>query len=184
MTTIEYVAKIADKLTREYKTRDPFEICAALGIRVRYMDLGTGIKAYYYYKSRIRNIVLNNRVSELIQRILAAHELGHDRLHRDMAMLRGFQEIALFDSVNKAEYEANLFAAEFLIDDDELLDLLNDDEKSFFGIADELSVPADLLDFKFRVMKYKGYRFNAPILARGDFLKGDIGGCFEEYDVD
>jgi Zn-dependent peptidase ImmA (M78 family) len=165
-------------LTRRFQTRNPYEICKELGIRIRLKDLGTDIKAYYFYQSRIRNIVVNSRVSETIRRILVAHELGHDRLHQEMAMLKGFQEVELFDMAQPTEYEANIFAAELLIDDDEILKLLNDDDKSFFGVARELYVPAALLDFKFRVLKHKGYRIEAPYIAHGDFLKNDIAGCY------
>ena len=62
--------------------------------------------------------------------------------------MRGFHELELFDCLNTTEYEANLFAAELLIDDNELLELLNNSEKSFFGVAKELYIPAELLDFK------------------------------------
>jgi len=179
---MDYITREANKLTQKYRTRNPYEICDALGVRIRYKDLGQDIKAYYVYISRIRNIVLNTRVSETIQRILAAHELGHDRLHMEIAMLKGFQEIELFDRAVPTEYEANLFASELLIDDDELLALLNDEDASFFGAARELYVPADLLDFKFRVLKHKGYRLNAPYLACGDFLKNDIAGCYAGED--
>jgi len=111
---------------------------------------------------------------------LAAHELGHDRLHKEIAMLKGFQEIELFDMERPSEYEANVFAAELLIDENELLELFNDDNKSFFDVARELYIPAALLDFKFRVLKHKGYRIEAPYIANGDFLKNDIEGCFNE----
>ena len=179
MAAIDNISSVADGLRHKYQTRDPFGICGALGVRIRYKDLGTGVKAYYFYQSRIRNIILNNRVSKIVRRILTAHELGHDRLHKEIAMLKGFREIELFDTVQPAEYEANLFAAELLIGDDDLLKLLNDEDKSFFGVARELRVPADLLDFKFRVLKHKGYRLNAPYIANGDFLKNEIGGRFE-----
>lgn len=39
-------------------------------------------------------------------------------------------------------------------------------------------LPAELLDFKLRIMKSKGYRIEAPYIARSDFLKEDIPGCF------
>jgi Zn-dependent peptidase ImmA (M78 family) len=175
---MDYIARIAGRLTRRHKTRNPFEICGALGINIRHKDLGTGIKAYYYYQSRIRNIVVNSRVSETVQTILVSHELGHDRLHKEIAMLKGFQEIELFDMAQPAEYEANLFAAELLIDDGELLEMLNDEDISFFGVARELHIPAELLDFKFRVLKHKGYRIEAPYIASGNFLKNSIPGCF------
>lgn len=179
MAAIDYIASMAGDLICKYQTRNPFEICGALGVRIRDKDLGTGVKAYYFYQSRIRSIILSNRVSESIRRILVAHELGHDRLHKEIAMLKGFQEIELFDMAQPAEYEANLFAAELLIGDQELLTLLNDEDISFFGVARALRVPADLLDFKFRVLKYKGYRINAPHIANADFLKNSIDACDE-----
>ena len=180
MQSIDYISRTVEKLSRKYQTRDPRELCAALGVRIRLKDLGTSIKAYYFYHSRIRNIVLNSRVSEPIRAILVAHELGHDRLHKKIAMLKGFQEVELFDMARPAEYEANIFAAELLIDDKELLELLNDSDKSFFDVARELNVTAPLLDFKFRVLKHKGYSIVAPYIASGDFLKNDIDGCFDE----
>ena len=184
MISIDYISGLADRLTRKYQTRDPFKICDALGVTIRYKDLGTDIKAFYYYKSRIRNIVLNFRVSETVQKVLVAHELGHDRLHQDIAMLRGFQEIGLFDhTILPAEYEANLFAAELLIDDGELMELFNDEDKLFFGAAKELQIPAELLDFKFRVMKHKGYRINAQYMSNSNFLKNDIAGCFDQEHI-
>ena len=178
LASLDYITGIVDKLIRKYKTRNPYELCDELGIRLRYKDLGKDIKAYYFYQSRMRSIVLNMRLSEAILRILVAHELGHDRLHEKIAMLRGFEELELFDAARPAEFEANIFAAELLISDDEVLGLLNDEDKSFFGVASELYVPAPLLDFKFRVLKHKGYRIEPPLIAHGDFLKHDIDGSF------
>ena len=182
MSSIDYISRLADELTIKHNTRNPYELCDELGVSIRLKDLGTDIKAFYFYHSRIRNIVLNSRVSETVRRILVAHELGHDRLHREIAMLKGFQEIELFDAAIPAEYEANIFAAEILIDDGELLELLNDADKSFFGVARELSIPAPLLDFKFRVLKHKEYRIEAPYIAHGNFLKTDIDGCYCQED--
>ena len=179
MPSMDYITHLASSLTRKYATRDPYELCDALGIRIRLKDLGTDIKAYYFCQSRIRNIILNFRVSEVIRKILVAHELGHDRLHKEIALLKGFQEVELFDMAVASEYEANIFAAEVLIGDDELLGLLNNESKSFFDVARELYVPVALLDFKFRVLKHKGYRINAPYIADGSFLKDDIDGCYD-----
>jgi len=180
MPSIEQISRTVEKLCRKYQTSDPYELCDALDVQIRLKDLGTAIKAYYFYHSRIRSIVLNTRVSESIRRILVAHELGHDRLHKEIAMLKGFQEVELFDIARPAEYEANIFAAELLIRDKDLLELLNDEYKSFFDVARELCVPAPLLDFKFRVLKHKGYRIEAQYIANGDFLKNSIDGCYDE----
>jgi len=181
MATMGYISRVANNLVSKYGTRDPIKLCEALDIKIRLKDLGRDIKAYYFYHSRIRNIVVNLNISEGIRRILVAHELGHDRLHKEIAMLKGFQELEMFDAAQPLEYEANIFAAELLIDDDELLELVNDDDKTFFTVARELGVPADLLDFKFRVLKHKGYHFVAPVFAQGDFLKNNIEGQYDDY---
>ena len=181
VATIDTICGIVDGLIQKYKTRDPYELCGALGIRVRLKDLGTDIKAFYFYQSRIQNIVLNERISEVVRRILAAHELGHDQLHMDIARLKGFHELELFNRSIPTEYEANLFAAELLIDDIVLMELLSDDSKTFFSVASELYVPAELLDFKLRVLKHKGYHVEAPYIATGNFLKNELAGCFDTY---
>ena len=41
-------------------------------------------------------------------------------------------------------------------------------------------MPAELLDFKFRILKNKGYHLEAPFIAQPNFLKNDIAG----YDLD
>lgn len=179
MTTIHSISEKIDVLTRRHGTRDPFELCKELNIQVRYKDLGTVMKAYYFYQSRIKNIVLNSRSGKIVQKILCAHELGHAILHGELAAMRGFHELEMFDMTSSAEYEANLFAAELLIDDEELLELLNDSSKSFFDVAKELYVPAELLDFKFRILKSKGYHLEAPYISQANFLKGNIPGCFD-----
>jgi len=46
---------------------------------------------------------------------------------------RALNDFALFDSVTKPEFEANLFAAELLISDEALIQRLNND-LSFFGV--------------------------------------------------
>ena len=49
-----------------------------------------------------------------------AHEIGHDRLHRALAKKHGLQEFVLYDMATKPEYEANIVAAEILLDSDEI----------------------------------------------------------------
>jgi len=69
------------------------------------------------------------------------------------------------------EYEANLFAAELLLDDHKVLDTLNQDV-SFSGAAALLRVPVELLDFKFRAMKRRNYMIvDSPLASRSNFLK-------------
>ena len=171
MSKIEFIQKKVKTITKKYDTRDPFEICKNMNIHVYYKDLGKALKAYYFYQSRIKNIVINTNSSMIVRRVLCAHELGHAILHGKLAAMRGFHESELYDSFIPTEYEANLFAAELIISDDEIFEMLNDKDKSFFSIAKELYVPVELLDFKFRVLKHKGMRVEVPCIAQSDFLK-------------
>ena len=69
------------------------------------------------------------------------------------------------------EKDANLFAAELLLEDEDVLEMMNSDT-TFFAAAAALNVPMELLDFKFRIMKWKGYMMmQAPIESRSNFLK-------------
>ena len=115
--------------------------------------------------------MINSDLSEELQRIILAHEIGHAVLHRKASGMKAFHDFTLFDETSTYEYEANIFAADYLMDDDEVLKLLNED-LSFFGAASRLNVPAELLDFKFRVLKRKGYKvIDPPLQSRADFLK-------------
>lgn len=179
MSTIKHICKNVDKLILKFNTRDPFEICKRMDIHIHYKDLGTTLKAYYFYQSRIKNIVINSLSGEIVRKILCAHELGHATLHGNLSAMYGFQELELFDTIIPTEYEANLFAAELIVSDDDLLEKLNDLDKSFFSIARELCVPIELLDFKFRVLKNKGCCLESPCFSPANFLKNDIPGCFQ-----
>ena len=179
MINNDYIVNQVESLVKRYGTRNPFILCQELGINIRFKELGTEIKAYFFYQSRIKTIVINQRTTLSACRILCAHELGHGILHKKLAAMRGFHELELFDCLNTTEYEANLFAAELLIDDNELLELLNNSEKSFFGVAKELYIPAELLDFKFRVLKSKGFRIETPYISQANFLKNDLPECFD-----
>jgi Zn-dependent peptidase ImmA (M78 family) len=178
MSGIKSISTEVERLVEKYGTRDPFELCKELNIKIRYMNLGNYMKAYFFYQSRIKNIIINSNIVEPLHRILVAHELGHALLHCELAMMNSIHEFELFDNTSKTEYEANLFAAELLIEDNQLLSMLNDSNKSFFDVARELYVPAELLDFKFRVLKNKSYRIEVPVLAKSDFLKADLEGCY------
>ena len=54
---------------------------------------------------------------------------------------------------------------------EDVLDALNQDT-TFFSAAAMLRVPMEMLDFKFRLMKWKGYKLmEPPIHANGDFMR-------------
>lgn len=179
MNTVEYVSEKVKKLVKKYGSRDPFELCEALGIKVRYMELKT-LNGFFFYQSRIRTVVLNAELSETVAKILCAHELGHACLHSNMLLNMRTINDEPFNSKNSAEYEANIFASELLIPDESIKELLNSEGESFYSLAMELCVPPELIDIKLRVMQAKGYEIDVPYLAQSDFLKRDLEGLRTE----
>ncbi|RDY30131.1 ImmA/IrrE family metallo-endopeptidase [Lachnotalea glycerini] len=173
--TIDYVVNQVEALVKKVGSRNPYVICNELDYKLHYMDLKQRLKAYYFYQSRINNIIIDENVIEIFRPILIAHELGHGLLHREIAMMSGFQELEVLEkrSDKPMEYEANLFAAELLLEDETVLNHLN--EYTFFETASMLNVPAALLDFKFAILKTKGFHINNIQIAKSSFLKSEQG---------
>ena len=167
------IVNAADRLKRRYRETNPFKLCEAMGIKLLFRSLGTepdSVKGFFFECKRIRTITVNADLPEIVQMFIVAHELGHAVLHRDHG-LSAFQETALYDESSVREKEANLFAAELLLDDEEVLQTLNQDN-TFFSAAARLCVPAELLDFKFRIMKRKGYKLaEPPVIASNCFFR-------------
>lgn len=172
MTYAEICASV-QALKRRFGVTDPVPLCQELGIKLLFQPLGTqpdAIKGFFLESKRIRTITVNSDLPLVLQRIIVAHELCHATNHRASG-IHAFHEVALFDQTTVMEKEANLFAAELLLDDDDVLEALNGDN-TFFAAAAVLRVPIELLDFKFRVMKWKGYKVTEPpICTRSNFLR-------------
>ncbi len=169
----ENIAEEAERIVKKYNERNPFRLCRDMDIIMLFRSMGSGegaIKGFYFEACRIETITVNSDLPESVQKIIAAHELGHALLHKTDGV-RLFHETGLLDGSSQAEKEANFFAAELLVSDSEVLEGLNQG-RSFFSAAAELNVPPELLDFKLRMMKYKGYKLNdSPIYAENGFLK-------------
>jgi Zn-dependent peptidase ImmA (M78 family) len=123
----EYYANIArcsNRLIKKFNTRDPFTIAKGLGVEILVCDGLKNLKGMYRIIKRNRFIFLNSKNSPEMNRIVCAHELGHDRLHREFAKDAPFQEFMLYNMASRHEYEANIFAANLLLGDDEVLEYI------------------------------------------------------------
>lgn len=102
-----------------FGTRDPFKIANELGILVEYHKYDKGIRGYCTKVFDKLFIVINSIYNDKAQRIICAHELGHAILHSEhlkpvfSAAFEGYEK-------DKLEYEANIFAAALLLDQDSL----------------------------------------------------------------
>jgi Zn-dependent peptidase ImmA (M78 family) len=167
------ICAAVEKIRRKYDEDDPVRLCHLMDIKLLYESFGRdedAIKGFFVECKRIKTITVNSDLPDVIQSIIVAHELGHAVLHNKLG-IHAFHDIGLFDESSILEKDANLFAAEYLLQDEDVLAALNDDS-TFFAAASKLYVPIELLDFKFRVLKWKGYKImEPPITARSNFLR-------------
>jgi len=155
------------KLKRKFRTSDPYEIAEAYNINIRYRSFND-LKGMYTVMQRCVYIFLNDSLDEHMEIVVLFHELGHHFLHRHLAVST-FKENGLYDMSSKLEIEANIFAADYLIDDEDVM------ENVSYGYTTEqaakaLCVPHELLLIKLNDMKSRGYELNLPYIPKSDFL--------------
>lgn len=114
MIASQEVRSRAATLVREHGTRDPFALARALHVEILIRELGT-LQGFYKDVYGTPFIFLSCRLHRAAAKQVCAHELGHHLLHRQFAAY-GFEEVSVFSPASRREYEANLFAAELLLD--------------------------------------------------------------------
>lgn len=124
MTDLERIVGICDEVMVKHGTRNPFVIAAGEGIPVTGCPDFKKLRGMYKVILGQRFIFLNGNLSRREARMVLAHELGHDFLHRDMAEGSVVQDYFILDMSLKPEYQANLFAAHLLISTRKLEEVL------------------------------------------------------------
>ncbi len=120
MIVAREIRKSAADAVRQYGTRDPFTLAREMHIELLVRELGT-LKGFYKDVYGTPFIFLSRHLSRGEATLVCAHELGHHLLHRQFAAF-GFEEVSVFSPASRREYEANLFAAELLLDTKEVFD--------------------------------------------------------------
>lgn len=182
--SISLIVEKVQQTMKKYGESDPFRLAKAMGIIVKYQPMGLEkgcCKGFFIVHKRIKLITVNCDLPTVMQRIVLAHEIGHAVLHSESGALAPFTDSTLFDAGDFTEFEANVFASELLLPDEDVVEALNEDAY-FQQIAAQLNVPWEMLDFKFRVMKKKGFVVNAPYLAQANFLKDFENQATNVYD--
>lgn len=163
-------SEVGAELVSKYGTRDPFEIAKELGINVLLCEDFGPLKGMYTVIKRNRFIFINQDLDDQMQRIVCAHEIGHDQLHREVVKNNVVKEFMLYNMNTRAEYEANIVAAEILIDTDELLRYIYDYNYSAEQIARAMNTDINLVALKIAHLTRRGYDLR-PLEHRSDFLK-------------
>lgn len=164
---MQHILDKAAEIIENYGGKNIFETAENSGAVVWERMLG-GLKGFYLFENGVRYIVINEELDRVTKSVVCAHELGHDMLHRELSE-GGIRENTMFLSSNKTEREANLFAAEVLISDGDILSEIAD-HNSIDALAACIGMPVELVDFKLEILNYKGHNFNCGSAA-SDFLR-------------
>lgn len=145
----EYVRDIKNLVSNFiniYKTNNVYEICSQLNIKI-YKSHLKDIKGYFLNISEGISIVVDYDLEEHEERCVIAHELGHVMLHRssNICYLKNYT----YSNTDKLENEANKFAAELLITNEDIKEAF---EKQFSieHMACYFEVPKELVKYKFK----------------------------------
>ena len=93
-------------------------------------------------------VMLSSFLLEEEKRIVAAHELGHVILHRTQLKMAPMSDNRLYNMINETEYQANLFAADLLIEDQDVAELSKNEDLDYFSFCSSLYATPELMSFK------------------------------------
>lgn len=155
--TLEIVKK-ANRLVNGLGTRNPHRMARELGIEIIPLEFK---KQRGAYKVLMRNrfIFIKSDLHPVMENIVLLHEIGHDTLHRDEAIRAGgFKEFNIFDMrESRMEYEANIFASQISLPDDEILEYI-DQGYDVQQIARAMCSDINLVALKTDTLIAQGYR--------------------------
>ena len=164
------IVRRANQIVKLCGTRDPHRIADELGIEIMYCPFSAQRGAYKVIM-RNRFMFVKEDLHPVMENIVLLHELGHDSLHRDEATKAGgFKEFNIFDiRDSRMEYEANIFASQIAIPDDDFLELA-ERGCDVQQIARTMRSDVNLVALKADTLISQGYRLR-PQEHRNDFLK-------------
>ena len=155
-----YIYACVEELIEKYNTSDPH--CESSNLE--------HLKGYCVIIHGIKFIAINENLRPAERKIVAAHELGHIILHSDKLKAAAHEDMNIYNIADKTEYQANLFAADLLLDDDEVDELAMQEGIDFYTMARYLYTNPQLLGFKLFSMANRGYNYNFHIPPKSTFL--------------
>ena len=169
-----YIIETGKELAEAYGIpADAKDICREEGILLLEYPMGTkpqDCKGFLIKSSGKVAITVNADLSPEMRQIVRYHELGHYFLHVKTGLMEAVHDETVYDRISEAELEANMLAAELQLSDEKVTEAFRE-YGDFFSAATALTVPAELLDFKVRLMRHKGYALpEAPVSASGGYL--------------
>ena len=71
--------------------------------------------------------------------------------------------------LHNTEYQANLFAADLLIDD-EIEEMVQNEDLDYFGLCSSLNATPELMSFKLYSLTKRGQAYHMPMEIQSNFL--------------
>lgn len=113
---------LANKLAKKFGTRNPFEIIKGMNVILVFVDL-VDVRGFYQYFQRNNIIYIDQNLSRAEQLWVCAHELAHMILHKKSNTV--FMDTRTHFNTSVYEIEADKFAIELLVSDDDLTEYKN-----------------------------------------------------------
>ena len=70
------------------------------------------------------------------------------------------QDDTLYNMTDNTEYQANLFAADLLIEDEEIEDMVQNEDLDYFGLCSSLNATPELMSFKLYSLTKRGQAYH------------------------
>ena len=165
-----YIYDETQKLIRKYKTRDPFKIMDDMHIIVGATSSFQKLKGFCFMSCKTIYVQISSFLSEEEKQIVAAHELGHIILHRTQLKMAPMKDDTLYNMQDNTEYQANLFAADFLLSDADIADMAHNEDLDYFSLCSTLNSTPELMSFKLYSLTKRGQAYHMPMEIQSNFL--------------
>lgn len=151
----EDIRDCVNKLKSEYGSGiNPEKLAGLLGIGVLYLDMGEGdscVKGFAHCEKRVSVICVNKNLPTETAELVILHEIGHILLHKKAGKPFDTCDMGLFDLRGEAEQEANCFAAEYLLTDEDVKEAVALCDTAEY-IAKSFNMPPEVLQYKIKMM--------------------------------
>ncbi len=76
----------------------------------------------------------------------------------------------LYNMMDSTEYEANLFAADLLLEDDDVAEMSKNEDLNYFSFCSSLDASPELMSFKLYSLMKRGQAYHMPMEIQSNFL--------------
>jgi Zn-dependent peptidase ImmA (M78 family) len=170
-----FVYTEVERVLKKYRTRDPYALLDAIGAVTVFSDEydHNGLKGFCAIMNRTMYAVVNDKLCDEEKRVVAGHEAFHLILHKNeikASPVKLIQDFDIYNGSGRYEREANAALADFLVSDEDVMDIITDEGKDFINAASELYLPPPLFAFKLYNMAFRGYELRNPMDIDSGFL--------------